>query len=143
MIYFGKKQPNLLYHIKNILWRYSSRCKKILLNFTCLTMKYHNCHTFNKFNNFSQPKKSQSNCNWKWCEGLGFVLIITGFVYFYLLVGYGLKVTDKWKKAMVLKAANFMKIPLHGVGYFLTASLKSSLTSSNTVLWLFKICLDT
>ena len=41
-----------------------------------------------------------------------------------------MKVTDKWKKAMVLKAANFMKIPLHGVGYFLTASLKSSLISS-------------
>ena len=87
-------------------------------------MKYHNCHTFNKFNNFSQPKKSQSNCNWKWCEGLGFVLIITGFVYFYLLVGYGLKVTDKWKKALVLKAANYTKILLHG-GVSLNIFMKS------------------
>jgi hypothetical protein len=69
----------------------------------------------------SKKKETNSNnCNWKWCEGLGFVLIITGFVYFYLFVGYALKATDKWRKAVVLKAANAGKILQHGVGlYFL------------------------
>ena len=67
----------------------------------------------------SEKKETNSNnCNWKWCEGLGFVLIITGFVYFYLFVGYALKATDKWRKAVVLKAANARKILQHGVGLY-------------------------
>ena len=67
----------------------------------------------------SKKKETNSNnCNWKWCEGLGFVLIITGFVYFYLFVGYGLKAIDKWRKAVVLKAANARKILQHGVGLY-------------------------
>ena len=67
----------------------------------------------------SKKKETNSNnCNWKWCEGLGFVLIITGFVYFYLFVGYSLKAIDKWRKAVVLKAANARKILQHGVGLY-------------------------
>merc|ERR1719491_781722 len=63
---------------------------------------------------FQKKETNSNNCDWKWCEGLGFVLIITGFVYFYLFVGYGLKATDKWRKAVVLKAANAGKILQHG-----------------------------
>ena len=67
---------------------------------------------------FQKKETNSNNCDWKWCEGLGFVLIITGFVYFYLFVGYGLKATDKWRKAVVLKAANAGKILQHGVGLY-------------------------
>lgn len=59
---------------------------------------------FNVYNN-----SEEKNQCWQWCQGLGFVLVLTGLVYMYLLMMYGFKATTKWRKA--LKDKYITKIP--------------------------------